>query len=132
MKKGLLFILLTIFTTHVSCKGKSNIDYSLYSGFGLGTNLGGPFGVGAEAIYNKHYSANFALGFDGYGVGDDIGLKLYPIDYFYLEINYGIVDYSYTPGNYSVVDAVSLTMGLKTPSYKEKIYLSGYIRNHYF
>ena len=78
----------------------SQIQPSIYTGIGLGTNLGGAVGIGAETRY-KSISLNFAIGswidkfpehtgaqsrFDY-----DLGLKLYSKYGLFLGINYGII-----------------------------------------
>ena len=79
----------------------SQIKPSIYAGIGMGTNLGGPVGLGTEFRY-KMVSVSFAMGswikeFPEH-TGDksrfdyDIGLKLYSKFGLFLGTNYGIID----------------------------------------
>jgi len=79
----------------------SQITPSVYTGIGMGTNLGGAVGIGTEVRY-KFISANCAIGswvkefpphtgaksrFDY-----DLGLKLYSKYGLFLGVNYGLID----------------------------------------
>ena len=74
---------------------------SVYAGVGTGTNLGGGVGIGTEMQY-KFVSANAAVGcwwnklpeHKGPQIqpGFDVGLKVYPLKWWFLGVNYGIMN----------------------------------------
>ena len=114
----------------------SQITPSVYTGSGLGTNLGGLVGIGTEVRY-KCISANAAIGgsyFFGYenfkltgdhpNLGFDVGVKCYVFKGLFVGVNYGVVDkHHYQTEETGVrkvedVKAFSFTIGHKQNIYK--------------
>jgi hypothetical protein len=114
----------------------SQITPSVYTGFGLGTNLGGLVGVGTEVRY-KCISANVAIGgsyFTSYkdakligdhpNLGFDVGIKCYVIKGLFAGVNYGVVDKHHRLTDeigvkrVEDVTAFSFTIGYKQSIYK--------------
>lgn len=114
----------------------SQITPSVYTGSGLGTNLGGLVGIGTEVRY-KCISANAAIGgsyFFGYenfkltgdhpNLGFDVGVKCYVFKGLFVGVNYGVVDkHHYQTEEKGVrkvedVKAFSFTIGHKQNIYK--------------
>ncbi len=79
----------------------AQITPSVYTGFGMCTNLGGSIGIGTEMKY-KFISVNAAVGSWAGKLpahtglqspfGFDVGLKVYPIKGWFLGVNYGIMN----------------------------------------
>ncbi|MCK5075213.1 MAG: hypothetical protein KAR38_02505, partial [Calditrichia bacterium] len=106
--KKIIFITLIALLSNVL--KSQDLSHSVYIGAAIGTNVGGAYGIGAELMFSKHVSGSFAVGsihpifkekvneskFDF-----DIGLKLYPIKYFYLGLNYGFIAYEYSDWGYA-------------------------------
>jgi hypothetical protein len=82
------------------------VSPSLYTGFGLGTNLGGLVGVGTEVQVGDYLSASVAVGtwpeamrtedLRGPSPFDfDVGVKVYPFktrNWVYAGLNYGVIE----------------------------------------
>jgi hypothetical protein len=99
-------ILLYLFILLFGTKAFAQWTPSIYTGWGLGTNLGGEIGVGSEIKY-KRISFNVAVGsllgesFLDYADSDaigsylrldyDLGVKLYADFGGFLGVNYGII-----------------------------------------
>lgn len=140
--KKLVFIILIALLSNVS--NAQDLSHSVYVGTATGTNVGGAVGIGTEIILNKHLSGCFAIGsvhpilkekVDKSKFDFDIGLKLYPIKYFYLGLNYGFIDgvyseFGYADGSsnfyYKETRGFSFTIGGRTPEYN-KFYLSAFL-----
>ncbi len=122
----------------------AQITPSVYTGYGMGTNLGGLVGIGTEVRY-KRISANAAIGgsyFTGYehvkligdhpNLGFDVGIKCYVIKGLFAGVNYGLVDKHHrSTGEFKVrrvedVMAFSFTIGYKQNIYKG-LYGMGYL-----
>lgn len=128
-----------------------NLEPSIYIGMGTGTNIGGAVGIGTEIKLYKYLSVNLAVGslhtvldvetkFSKFDY--DIGMKVYPVKYVFLGVNYGLIDYIYDVRIYytssylsEILPAIdhqekvrgfSFTVGLRTPEFKH-FYLSGFI-----
>lgn len=129
MKKICSIIILLV----IQINSFSQVEPSVYAGMGLGTNLGGMFGVGTEIKY-KIVSFNAAVGtwtdefpehtgaksrFDY-----DVGLKLYSEVGLYAGLNYGIIGAAlYTKTgqdllHYEKTHGFSFTIGYKRNIYK--------------
>ena len=110
----------------------SQIIPSVYTGIGMGTNLGGAIGIGSEIRY-KMVSFNFAIGswidefpehtgaksrFDY-----DVGLKLYSKYGLFVGTNYGLIGEAlYTSGqdimHFEKTHGFSFTLGYRHDIYK--------------
>jgi len=118
----------------------SQINPSVYTGWGFGTNLGGEVGIGSEFKY-KMMSVNAAM---GSWIGEfpahtgaksrfdyDFGVKIYSRLGLFLGVNYGIIDESlYTKTGQSIMNfekthGFSFTGGYRHTIYKN-IYGLGY------
>ena len=140
--KKLLFIVLIMIIFQES--KSQDLSHSVYAGWAIGTNVGGAIGIGAEYMILKYLSCSFAIGsihpvlqkevkeskFDF-----DVGLKVYPIKYLFLGLNYGLINYKYSEFRYAdgsrnvyykETRGFSFTIGGRTPEYKN-LYLSTFI-----
>jgi len=133
MKFKIMKILVTVLMmfSYLDAEESDNFVPSVYFGIGLGTNIGGIYGIGSELKLKKYFSINFAVGSNPYETdidsdnineessraGVDFGMKFYPLKYVYLGLNYG----SILEGEY----ALSFTVGVRTASINN-LYLSGY------
>ncbi|MDX9696959.1 MAG: hypothetical protein RBT49_14305 [Bacteroidales bacterium] len=124
------YVILFMLTTSYS-ENRINLEPSVYLGIGNGTNLGGFYGLGSEVGVNKFLSFNGSFGIippindeSTTEYGFDLGLKIYPIKYFFLGINYGtLLGIDYFNGDkdeyvYENQQALSFTLGLKSPDFK--------------
>ena len=134
-------ILLFIAITAIGTTAFSQITHSVYAGWGMGTNLGGEAGFGAEILY-KNISLNTAIGtwlgeFPEH-TGDksrydyDFGVKLHSKFGVFLGINYGIIGESlYSKEGQDIMHfeknhGFSFTTGYRRTIYKN-IYGLGYL-----
>ena len=139
-----LFILVLLTLISLETKSQSvfsQINPSIYVGWGLGTNLGGETGIGAEFKY-KMISINAAVGTwlgefpehtgAKYRYDYDFGIKLYSKIGAFLGINYGIIGASLaTKTGQQLLDfqknhGFSFTLGYRHSLYKN-IYGLGYL-----
>jgi hypothetical protein len=142
MKVNLAIIVLFLIANIINAQ--DSLSSSIYIGTATGTNVGGAVGIGVEIMLNKYFSGNLAIGsvhpilkeeVDKSKFDFDIGIKFYPIKYFFIGINYGLIDGIYSETAYSngttntyykETRGFSFSIGGKTPGYK-KFYLSGFI-----
>lgn len=119
----------------------SQITPSIYTGFGMGTNLGGSIGLGTEIKYKK-VSFNCAIGswideFPAHTgaqsrIDYDLGLKLYSKYGLFIGANYGIIGEAlYTKDGQDIMHfekthGFSFTFGYRKSIYKN-IYGLAYI-----
>ncbi len=140
MKK--VFMLLIVFLATIT--SAQNLSNSIYLGLGNGPNVGGLLGIGAEIMFNDHWTGTFAIGsihsltdedFEESKFDFDIGLKMYPLEYLYVGINYGYIDYEVTEKLRSdgfrvrkleKKRGVSFLIGGRTPRFSN-FYLSAYL-----
>ena len=109
----------------------SQIQPSVYTGYGIFTNLGGPVGVGSEFRY-KIISFNCAVGiypvkFSSHTIAQsrfdyDFGLKLYSKYGLFVGINYGIIgdvlyNVSLDTMRYEKIHGFSFTLGYRWSIY---------------
>lgn len=129
MKRVLIFTLLIALQLNIY----SQITPSVYTGIGMGTNLGGAVGIGTEIRY-KMISFNCAIGswIDEFlaHTGDqsrfdyDFGLKLYSKYGLFLGTNYGIIGEAlYTKDGQDIMHfekthGFSFTLGYRRNIYK--------------
>jgi hypothetical protein len=100
--KTVCFFSALIFLTFITSSAQSQLTPSIYTGIGMGTNLGGMMGVGGEIQY-KFVSFNAAVGnvlgdpLPKYHTGDkskfdyDLGIKLYTKFGLFGGVNYGLI-----------------------------------------
>jgi hypothetical protein len=103
MKIKVLFISSLLLFTLINSSAQSQLTSSIYTGIGIGTNLGGMMGVGGEIQY-KFLSFNAAVGnalgkpLPQYHTGDkskfdyDFGGKLYTKFGLFGGVNYGLIN----------------------------------------
>ncbi len=119
----------------------SQIQPSVYVGFGDNVNLGGVVGVGTE-IKNKMFSVNGALGVhpdrfplsSGFSPkwGGDFGLKFYPIYGFFAGVNYGINRVTYETQNGRDMTDFECLYGFSfTGGYKWNFYKNWFVSAYY-
>ncbi len=111
----------------------SGFTPSVYAGVGTGTNLGGDIGIGMEVKYQL-ISANAAIGIwaqkfpEHTGaqsrLGYDVGMKVYPLKWWFLGVNYGVMNEAlYTENSpegwhFQKDEGFSFTTGLRLRFYK--------------
>ena len=126
---------------------QSQEKLAVYYGIGTGVNIGGEHGVGIEYFLNKNFSINSAVGVIIFPsdsknslstidkVSIDIGVKLYPINWAFVGINYGFLDFNYSyfkSGDSPAIEkfkkhfGFSVTAGIKL-DLMNNFYVSGYI-----
>jgi len=130
-KKLLTFIVLLI----VSLNCTSQVKYSIHTGIGTHTNLGGITGLGFEVKY-KEIAFNTSLGTRlgrfperpkfTTGLDYDFGVKFYSNNHFFLGINYGLISEQYYESEFSKYHGFSFTGGYRKEIFT-KFYLSLYL-----
>jgi len=139
MKKTIFICVISLMVIH--SKIYSQIIPSIYTGYSMGTNIGGEIGIGSEIKY-KMISFNAAIGsllgklpahtgaktrFDY-----DFGIKLYPYSGAFLGVNYGLIDAKlYTKSgqdllHFEKIHGFSFTLGYRHSIYKN-LYGLGFI-----
>jgi len=141
---------LTVQAQDTLAEKPDRLNHSVYLGWATGTNVGGSVGLGVEYALNKYFTANVAIGSIHLDIQNanlrgkvssskmfdfDLGLKLYPIKYLFLGLNYGLINYVYQEWGYSNgqlatdykdIRGFSYTVGLRSGDYKN-LHLSAFI-----